>query len=91
MKSFSVLVFVASSFFLTSGQTPSGTPAGPSSQTSARIKNFGSSLQKYEKKRKQTANLNAKNDPLKSIDNKTDDDEVIKIETGLVLHDLLVS
>ena len=91
MKSFSVLVFVASSFFLTSGQTSSGTPAGPSSQTSARIKNFGSSLQKYEKKRKQTANLNAKNDPLKSIDNKTDDDEVIKIETGLVLHDLLVS
>ncbi len=72
------LAFVSYSF----GQTPSSSPE------KTRIRNFGSSLKKYEKKQKRKSNAQ---DEQKSDESPINDDETIRVQTDLVVSDILVT
>jgi VWFA-related protein len=69
---------------LCSAQTPSPSPE------SARIKNFGHSLEKYNEKKNKSKNEKTPNEQKRGVTN-TDDEEVIRVETDLVLQDVLVT
>src|SRR5258708_28506777 len=64
------------------GQRPSPSPTPATEQT--RIKNFGSSLKRLEKKEKLNSQTQRKN-------NDPSDDDVIKVKTDLVVNDVLVT
>ena len=72
------LVFVS----LGLAQTPSTSPPpeGP------RIRNFGHSLEKHDEKKRGKSSPEQKRGPAK-----TNDEEIIRVETDLVIHDVLVT
>jgi VWFA-related protein len=76
------LAFVPYSF----GQRPaaSPTPGQSASPEKARTRDFGSSLKKYEKKKRQNSQDKQKsNDP--------NDEEIVRVETDLIINDVLVT
>lgn len=75
------LAFVSSSF----GQKPSAVPTPEKN----RIKTFGSSLDKYKNKKQKNKKSGESQEKQKSAE--PDNDEVIQIETDLVVNDVLVT
>lgn len=76
------LAFVPYSF----GQQPaaSPTPGQSASPGKARTRDFGSSLRKYEKKKRQDSQP-------KQESNDPNDEEIVRVETDLVVNDVLVT
>ena len=74
---YKALVFASLSF----GQTPSASPEQD------RTKNFGSSLKKYEEKKRRDSKNKQKSNNAKS----DDEEDIIRVETDLVINDVLVA
>ena len=76
-----VLVLTFASFCF--AQTPSASPAQSAAEEKAKLRNFGSSVESFGKKPR-------KNSAAEKGAAETDDDDVIRIKTDLVVSDVLV-
>lgn len=88
MKHYFVVVLLFALFSLTFGQTPSPSPTPSASPENSRTRDFGSSLKKYENTTRQNSGDKQK---LTEPDKERDDDGIIRVETELVVHDVLVT
>ena len=70
--------------FVSFGQTPSVAPTQLTLPKDERAKTFGSSIEKYKNKKQQNYQNNRKN-------NESDNEEVVQVNTDLVINDVLVT
>lgn len=84
MKTYLSLIFILTFIFSVYGQTPTAAPTENQAEGKPKLKNFGSSLKKFESKNGQ------KDTEDKPLANTQIDDEVIRIKTDLVVNNILV-
>lgn len=84
MRHYFLLVLFLSSVSFSFGQTPSAEPQPSPSPSPEQRRDFGSSLKRYEKKKRKDSQDKSKGKDL-------DDDEVIRVKTDLVVNDVLVT
>jgi VWFA-related protein len=84
MRHYFLLILFLSLVSFSFGQTPSAKPSPSPSVSPQQSRDFGSSLKRYERKQRKDSK-----DKPKGSD--SDDDEVIRVKTDLVVNDVLVS
>lgn len=85
MKNFCFILIFLGSAAAIHGQVPADPPTPSASPQSVRQREFGSSLERYKKKQRKDKRGK------RPVQNNTEDEDIIKVETDLVIQDVLVT